>query len=64
MSGGTLVIEEQERQISDVATYFSIPMISLIEFYREKIKDAKYHEFLIGATKKIRDKSGSVKMHY
>ncbi|MFT3749062.1 MAG: hypothetical protein QM768_12125 [Agriterribacter sp.] len=48
----TLVIEEDEQMILDVAAYFGVTTISIIEFYKQKIKDTKYHEFLISAHKK------------
>lgn len=47
-----LVIEEDEQMILDVAAYFGVITISIIEFYKQKIKDTKYHEFLINAHKK------------
>ena len=51
-SKSTLVIEEDEQLIIDVAAYFGVSTISIIEFYKQKIKDKKYHEFLISTLRK------------
>jgi len=51
-SNCTLVIEEDEQMILDVATYFGVTTISILEFYKQKIKDPKYHGFLISAHQK------------
>lgn len=51
-SKSTLVIEEDEQLIIDVAAYFGVCTISIIEFYKQKIKDTKYHDFLISTLKK------------
>ena len=54
-----LIIEEDEQLIIDVAAYFGVATISIIEFYKQKIKDSRYHEFLINIHKS-KQRSGSV----
>jgi hypothetical protein len=51
-SKSILVIEDNEQLIIDVAAYFGVNTITVEEFYKQKIKDTKYHDFLIGTLKK------------
>ncbi|ULT41570.1 hypothetical protein KRR40_44365 [Niabella defluvii] len=48
----TLIIEDDEQLILDIAAYFGVSTISITDFYKQKIKDIKYYEFLINAQKK------------
>lgn len=51
-NGSVLVIEEDEQLIIDVATYFGVKTIPIIEFYEQKIKDCRYREFIVNANKR------------
>ena len=43
----TLVIEDDQEMVKDIARFFNIPILSTKEFYKQKIKNQQYLDFLI-----------------
>lgn len=46
-SGCTMVIEDDQAMVLDIASFFSVPTISVKEFFKQKIRNQQYHDFLI-----------------
>lgn len=47
-SRSTLIIEEDQCIVRDIATFFNIPTIQVKEFYQQNVKNQQYQDFLIG----------------
>ncbi|WP_461791568.1 hypothetical protein [Pedobacter sp.] len=46
-SGCTLIIEEDQEMVVDMASFFNVPIMAVKDFYKQKIKNQQYHQFLI-----------------
>lgn len=47
-----LIVEGEESLIAELADFFSVPTMTLVEFYTQTIKDERYRSFLLNIKEK------------